>query len=434
MMLPMVKIYARADTPRLRYITGIIVEDILGLSREIVTDRRKLGKHPVINYSEENIKGAFRIDPDALLFETGIIGREITVTSWNHLPVFFQTLAGADLPFDIFAASFYMVSRYEEYLVYQPDEHGRFRASSSLAFKNGFLGRPVVDLWAREFSKEFLKKYPSLAFKRHEFRSLLTIDSDQPFAYLGRNLLISMGGLIRDITSNKTNVADRIKVVKHNKKDPYEVYDYILEKIEKHGAETKFFFPTGDHTRYDKNPSWKNQEYRTLINRIASGFSCGIHPSYFAAKKRHLLETELSRLKAITQKEINFSRYHFLRLFLPDSYRNLAGLGITEDHTMGFPEEPGFRAGIARPFFFYDVQEDKPLDLKIIPFQVMDVTLYNYKNLDPVSSGGIIKNLIDETRKVGGLFVSLWHNTSLLETPEWKGWRDLFEEMLKEQQ
>jgi len=434
MTLPMVKIYARADTPRLRYITGIIVEDILGLAQEIVTDRRKLGKYPVINYSEENIKGAFRINPDTILFETGISSREIAVTTWNRLPVFFQSEAGADMPFDIFAASFYMISRYEEYLYHQPDEHGRFRASSSLAFKNGFLGRPVIDLWAREFSREFLKKYPTLAFRRHEFRSFLTIDSDMPFAYLGRSLLISVGGLIRDMTSNKAIAADRIKVVKHDKKDPYEVYDYILQKIEKTGAEAKFFFPAGDHTRYDKNPSWKNREYRGLINRIAAKFSCGIHPSYFAAEKRHLLETELSRLKTITEKEISISRYHFLRLFLPGSYRNLAGVGISEDYTMGFPEEPGFRAGIARPFFFYDVLEDKPAPLKIVPFQVMDVTLYNYLKLDPASSYDKIKGLIEQTRKVGGLFVSLWHNTSLLETPEWKGWRDLFEEMLKEQQ
>src|SRR5512139_1107682 len=122
MSLPMVKIYTRSDTPRLRYVTGIIVEDILGLAREIVTDRRKLGKYPVINYSEENIKGTFRIHPDTLLFEKGISAREIAVTTWNHLPVFFQTTSVADLPFDIFAATFYMVSRYEEYLYHQPDE------------------------------------------------------------------------------------------------------------------------------------------------------------------------------------------------------------------------------------------------------------------------------------------------------------------------
>lgn len=434
MTLPKVKIYARTDAPRLGYIAGIILGDILGLTWEIVTDRRKLGKHPVINYSEENIKGSFKIIPDPLLFETGISRREITISTWNNMPVFFQSSDGADIPFDIFAASFYMVTRYEEYIDHQPDEHGRFRASSSLAFMNGFLDRPVVDLWTKEFSRSFLKKYPSLAFKRNEFGALLTVDSDQPFAYLGRNLFVSVGGMIRDMTSKKSHIADRYKVVKHDMKDPYEVYDYILEQIEKHNTEAKFFFPTGDHSKYDKNPSWKSQEYRDLINRIGLKYSCGVHPSYFAAEKPQLLEAELARLKTITSKEITSSRYHFLRLFMPDSYRYLARTGITEDHSMGFPEEPGFRAGIARPYYFYDVSEDNPTRLKIVPFQVMDGTLFQYKNLDPVSAHDIIFKLIDETKRVGGFFVSLWHNTSLLEAPEWKGWRELFEQMLKDQQ
>jgi hypothetical protein len=428
-----VKIFTRANLPRLNYIAGILLGDILGLHWEIVTDRRKFGNHPVINYSEEVIKGSFKIIPDPLLFETGLSRREITISTWNNLPVFFQTADGADMPFDILAASFYMVSRYEEYLDHQPDEFGRFRASSSLAFKNGFLSIPVIDLWTKEFARSLLRKFPSLAFRRNEFRALLTVDSDQPFAYLGKNLFTSVGGLIRDMTLKNGHPSDRYRVVKHEMKDPYEVYDYILENIVKHNAETKFFFPVGDHSKHDKNPSWKSQEYRDLINRIAARYDCGLHPSYYASDSYALLDNELARLRSITGKEIISSRYHYIRLFTPLSYRNLVKLGIKEDYSMGFPDEAGFRAGIARPYFFYDVAEEKQTSLKILPFQVMDGTLFQYKNLNPEASKDIVFKLMDETRKVGGLFVSIWHNTSLLDTPEWKGWRELFEQMLQAQ-
>jgi hypothetical protein len=101
---------------------------------------------------------------------------------------------------------------------------------------------------------------------------------------------------------------------------------------------------------------------------------------------------------------------------------------------MGYPDEPGFRAGIARPYLFYDVSADQQTNLRIVPFQVMDGTLFQYKNLDPAASQEIILKLMNETRKAGGLFVSIWHNTSLLETPEWKRWRGLFELMLQMQQ
>jgi len=434
-MLPLdVKIFTRKDVPRLNYIAGIITGDILGLRWECVTDKRKLGKHPVINYSSENISGSFRIDPDPLLFETGVNEREIVTGEWNKLPVFFLTPGSSDMPFDIFAASFYMLSRYEEYLDIQRDEHGRFPASLSLACKNGFQHIPVVDLWAREFTKALLKRFPTLAFKRNEYRALLSVDIDVPFAYLGRNLFRQVGGVLRDLTHKKEYVAERYHVVANEKKDPYETFDYIIEKAEETQTDTRFFFSVGDHSEFDKNPSWKNGRYRELINRIASNYTPGLHPSYYAAEKYSLLETELAHLRKITAKEVISSRYHYLRLFMPESYHYLLNAGITEDFSMGWHDEPGFRAGIARPYYFYDVLEDKQTILRIVPFQVMDVTLYQYKAFDPASSTEVIGKLINETKNVGGLFVSLWHNTSLLETPEWWGWREVFESMLQEQQ
>ena len=159
-----------------------------------------------------------------------------------------------------------------------------------------------------------------------------------------------------------------------------------------------------------------------------------MHPSYFAATKYALLESELAHLKSIVNREVTSGRFHYLRLKLPDSYRSLLNAGITEDYSMCYHDEAGFRAGIARPYMFYDIVEDKQTDLRIVPFQVMDVTLSEYKKLDPVASKELIYKLINETRKVGGLFVSLWHNTSLLETPEWQGWREVFESMLHDQQ
>jgi hypothetical protein len=429
-----IKIYSQGDVPRLSYVAGIILEDILGLSFEIVSDRRKLGKNPVINYSSENIPGSFRIIPDTLLFETGISPKEIVVEDFKGLPMFFLTPAECDFPFDIFAASFYLITRYEEYLDFQPDEYGRFTAFASIAFKNGFLGIPVVDFWTRELSKALLKKYPVLAFRRNSFQALLTIDTDQPFAFLGKNIIRSFGGMIRDIANKSGSPGDRYKVVTHEMHDPYEIYDYIFQLIESSRSPVKFFFPTADQSKYDLNPSWKNEEYRKLIIKTAGKFDIGIHPSYYSSADTVKARTEIDRLNKITGKRITASRFHYLRLFMPQSYRCLVKAGITEDYSMGYPEEPGFRAGIARPFFFYDVEDDIKTNLRIFPFQVMDGTLYQYKKLDAAASAIIINDLIEQTRKAGGLFISLWHNTSLLETPEWKRWRDLFEKMLQLQQ
>jgi hypothetical protein len=338
------------------------------------------------------------------------------------------------LPFDIFAASFFLVTRYEEYLNHQPDIHGRFRASLSLAFAEGFLDKPVVDLWARELAKALLRKFPALVFRKNEFRSLLTVDSDQPFAYRGKKLIVNIGGFVRDIAANPSRAAERYRVLFRGEKDPYQVYDYIIGQIQKYGTSAKFFFPTGDYSEFDKNPSWKSREYRDLICNVASLYSIGIHPSYYSGDKGSKLKTETGRLVSITGTRVLSGRYHYIRISMPSAYRAVNKLGITEEYSMGYPDEPGYRAGIARPFFFYDVEEDIQTSLRIVPFQVMDGTLFQYKNLDPSAGGEVISKYIEETRRAGGIFVSIWHNTSLLGSPQWKGWREIFERMLKEQQ
>jgi len=421
-----VKIFSTENVPRLRYVAGIVLGDILGLSWDIITDKRKLGKHPVINYSSENIAGSFKISPDSLLFEKGINSREIVISNWKGLPVFFPTASDSDLPFDIFAASFFLVSRYEEYLEYEPDEFGRFRASSSIAFKNGFLGIPVVDLWAKEMSKAFLRKFNTIVFRRNEYRALLTVDIDQPFQYPGKSLLRSIEGLF-------TKSKDRHRIEANGDKDPFDVFDYILEKADSEKSDVRFFVPVGDHSKFDKNPSWKNSEYRDLIHRIAGKYETGLHPSYYASGDLSLIKSESGRLGTILKKQVTSSRFHYCRFSFPQSFNYLIEKGIPEDYSMGYPEEPGFRAGIARPYSFFDISVDQITDLKITPFQVMDETLYNYKKLDPAAAMEVILKLINETRKAGGLFVSIWHNTSLLDDKEWQGWRETFEYLLKNQ-
>jgi hypothetical protein len=429
-----VKIFTVSDVPRLRYIAEIILGDILGLSWEIVTDKRKLGKSPVINYSGEAMKGSFVISPNGLLSETGIKIHDPVISEWKGLPVFFKSQGGSDIPFDIFSASFFLITRYEEYLEFEPDRFGRFRGAESFAGRNGFLLRPVIDLWARELAKMLISRFPNMTFKRNTFRSLLTIDIDQPFEYLGKDIFRSLVGLIRDVNHKTGKAGQRYRTIAKGAKDPFDVFDYIFEMIEMNGSEVRFFIPVGNHSLYDKNPSWQNEDYKRLILSISQKFQIGLHPSFAASVDSSILLNEKQRLESIISKDISLNRFHYIKLRFPESYRNLLKVEINEDYSMGYPDEPGFRAGIARPFFFYDITEESKTSLRISPFQIMDGTLYQYKGMSPETSDEVISGMIRETRQVGGQFVSIWHNTSLLESSEWKGWRNTFELMLKLQQ
>lgn len=430
-----VKIFSSADSPRLRFVTELIFGDILGLNWEIVTDRRRLGKSPVINYSGKKLSGSFTVNPTPILFEEDVHAQELNISEWNGLPVLFHADGGADMPFDIFAASFYLVSRYEEYLGYEHDEYGRFSSSGSVAFKHGFLGKPVVDLWVKELARMLVRRYPSLTFRKNVFRAVVTIDTDEPFVFLGKDLMGNLGGFFHDFTSGSKNAGRRLDCLKGSLMDPFsEAFEYILQECTQRNVSAKFFFPVGNQTDFDKNPSWKNRKYREMINRTFERFSTGLHPSYRAGHELRSLRAEAGRLASITGKACLLSRFHYLRFRMPSSFRNLIDTGVNEDHSMGYTDEPGFRAGIARSFRFFDLISNVITDLRIFPFQVMDVMMKDNKKLTPEASAKIISEMISQTKNVGGLFMSVWHNTSLLDTIECREWRELFKFTLIQQE
>jgi hypothetical protein len=106
-------------------------------------------------------------------------------------------------------------------------------------------------------------------------------------------------------------------------------------------------------------------------------------------------------------------------------------MGIKEDYSMGYASCSGFRAGTCTSFLFYDLVSDCETNLVIHPFLVMDVTLKQYLGLNPGEALDRIYRLVEIVKAVNGTFTSLWHNESLSEHGVWKGWRSVFEGMVK---
>ena len=90
---------------------------------------------------------------------------EIVIQKWDDVPCFFKTGPKSAIPYDIFAASFYLITRYEEYLPHVKDIHGRYTAEQSLAFKYRFLEKPVVDIWAYKLLEALKEKFPDYEYK-----------------------------------------------------------------------------------------------------------------------------------------------------------------------------------------------------------------------------------------------------------------------------
>lgn len=366
-----------------------------------------------INYSTISFDNVLQVLPSNLLFENDIRPQQTECYEWHQLPCFFVTDKRNDkIPFDIFAATFYLITRYEEYLAIDFDEHNRFSPKECLAFQNGFLHRPIIDLWAFELLK-LLK--PNHTIER-KFELLPTIDVDNFYKYrrkgvIGSAFLFMKTLLKRDLADAKT----RLKVLLGMRDDPFFNFDDILDLHCEFDLVPRFFFHVGGCGRFDKKVLFPTQSnrYNNAIRQIAQVTHIGIHPSYNAAFSEENFWNEKKRLEKIVGRNICRNRFHFLRFQLPESYRMLVKQGIKSDYSMLYANELGFRAGTSLPFIFFDLKENKKSSLRVYPTAIMDATLLKKMHLGIGNLFNLANEMMNDVMKTRGVFVTLFHNEHL---------------------
>lgn len=428
-------IFVPKITNRLGYTLNVLFRDILQVPFEITTDAstfsvRKCAKW---SYGATRIGSAPWIKACDLLFETSLHDVEIRMAQHNGPVPFAVYGSDLDFPFDLLAASFYMVSRYEEYMPYQADAHGRFVAQESLAYKMNRLRQPIVEQWAWDLMKKIAEAFPDYNIPHKQFEMEATVDIDAAYCYKNKGVLRTLSGWLRDgIQRHKLDeVRLRAQVLMGKAVDPYDTFDYIIDQSLHHPHVRFLFFPLmADYDMYNKNISYHNTEFCQLLQHIGDYATMGIHTSYGSADNAKLIPVEAKRLTDVVHHDIERNRTHFLRLHLPGSYRALLHYNILHDYTMGFASEVGFRAGMSRPYAFFDLATDSETPLQIHPFCFMDTTLRHYMHLSSEGATNVIDELMTEVAAVGGVCCGIFHNENLCENFGWEGWRDVFETTL----
>lgn len=431
----MILVFAPKSTARLRYTLNLMLRELLGFDFTITTDTDEFQSYSgaKFSYGKRLQDNDLHFASTDLLFKTGIHNLDLLSKDYNGNKVLFPVNKhDAALPYDPFAAVFFMVSRYEEYLHYRKDKFGRFTAMESIAYKFGFLHKPVVNIWTVEVGKTLENHFNGLKTKTRLYRFLPTYDIDQAWSYKNKGFLRVTRALAKSaIKGDFSNVIERIRVITGFRKDPFDTLEYQLHLQMKYHLQPIYFFLFGKYGEYDKNIATSNTHYRNLIKYIADYSDTGIHPSYSSNSSNKILGKEIKELSKLLNREIHHSRQHYLKLHLPDTYRNLANFGISKDYTMGFAALPGFRAGICTPYQFYDIDMETVIPVTVIPFAVMDGTLKDYMKLSPDKAIDTINDLISEVKAVNGVFSSLWHNESLSETDRWLGWLRVYESLIE---
>lgn len=411
-------IYTPELTARIRYIFNFIFRDILLAEPEFTINAEEFQSFEgaKISYAQAPLRDEIFFRSSPLLFENGI-SLESKIENPSS---------------DFFATAFYLVSRYEEYLPHKRDMNDRYDVMESLAYKNNFLHKPVVNIWAQQIREEILKKFPQFQFPRQPYKFIPTIDVDNAYAYREKGFVRTFGAYSRSLLKmNFEDISERTNVLLGKENDPYDVFEYLISVQKKHGLMPIYFFLLADYGLNDKNVPHTSKKFQSLIKTISDYAEVGIHPSYNSSENKDKLKTEISRLAEVLHKEITKSRQHFLKIHLPDTYRNLIQLGITDDYTMGYASEFGFRAGTCTPFYFYDLRNETETALRVHPFCLMEATLKYYKNIPPGNAMEQMQPVIDEVKKVNGTLYTLWHNEFLSDVKEFNGWKKVFEEMVE---
>ncbi len=426
-------IYTPKLTPRINYAFSLFFDSLINTPYKVTTDVTEYTNYtgPRLNYSGKAIvQGEVFIHYKGLLFDNGVSKQDITVTEWEGLKIFYQS--EGTMPFDVFAASFYLVTRYEEYLPYESDMHSRFRPNDSLAFKNKFINLPLVNLWAEKLQEILMKAFPAITIKENTYTFTPTIDVDVAYAHKGRKIHITIGSYLKALLKfDFAFMVNKTGTLLGSKPDEYDTYNYQEEIFAKHKIKPIYFFLAGSRSKYDKNINVDGNHFAALIKKIDKYAHVGIHPSYQSLGSREIVGEEIKRVSNNAEEKITRSRQHYLRIVLPDTYRCLVTLGITDDYSMGYAACPGFRASICTPYFFYDLQAEKVLPIKLHSSIVMDGTLNEYINVTPDEAIELTKKLIEQVKQSKGEFVSIWHNDTLNDMGKWKGWRRVFETIVE---
>ena len=293
-------VYTAKKSSRLRYVFDLMLRNLLGLEITFTDKADVFRSHvgPKLSYSDHQLADEPFFFASRILFEKGIEDQQINVFDWKGIPAFFGTHPKYIIPFDLFAASFYLVSRYEEYLPHIKDDHMRFSPQQSLAYQKNFLNKPLVNIYALELKKILQQYYPQLQFKDTHYRYISTFDIDSAYAYHEKGIVRHFGAFALSLFKfNFRKIAERISVLFGWEKDPYDTYEWQLEISKKYNLKTIYFFLVGDYGEFDKNiPLEGSRIFQTLIKSIADYAEVGVHPSYYSNSNRDQLRKEIKRL------------------------------------------------------------------------------------------------------------------------------------------
>jgi len=358
------------------------------------------------------------------------------------VPLIRKIDAGYVVHYDILGLTYWMLSRQEEVGRTDLDKHGRFPAIASNAYRNGYLGRPIVDEWLNLLGQVIQRQWPALELKRHRFSMKVSHDVDVPSRYGFDGTYRLLRGMAGDLlkrrdwrnmyfrVTSRVNTRSRLYPA-----DPVNSFNWIMDISEQHELTSAFYFISGrTNPRMDATYEIEYPSIRRLMRDVhARGHEIGLHPSYNTYRNPVKIVAEADRLRRVCGEEGILQhewggRMHYLRWKHPVTLRGWEAAGMTYDSTLGYADRPGFRCGTCFEYPAFDPVECKALKLRIRPLVAMECSIIGEHYMNSSLGQGARQEFLRlkaACRAVDGCFTLLWHNSQLCSAEERKLYLDV---------
>ena len=433
-----------------KYIIDILLGEFLGLDYEIVVDSENNNWEIILENSNKLIieDHFFSKFPKNLeyLKEKNIpkkveFGKNDFIVE-NDIPVIYgndkikikknNRKKIIECGIDIFASSFFMLTRWEEYVDKTRDKHNRFPAYASLAYKFNFLDRPVVNEYVEMLWNMLKFLGCKQKRKKREFRFILTHDVDHAYKYT--DVMSHIRELAGDILKRKdlklalNNLKKQILVKFGKAKDPFDTYDYLMDISENLGVKSYFFLHSSSSSKFDNN---NDKFLKNLSQKILSrGHYIGYHPSYNAYNNLELFLKDKEKIENIIEHKLIFGRQHYLRFKIPTTWQIWEDAKMEWDSTLSYADKEGFRCEVCYPYSVFNILTREKLKLKERPLIVMEGSFTTYQpSITPGQMEQKIRSLINKVKRYNGEFAFLWHNSSF-NTNFWIKYQNIYKKVL----
>jgi len=349
---------------------------------------------------------------------------------------------GVYVGIDVFGTLFFMLSRYEELLDATRDKHGRFPATRSIAFRGGFLKRPIVNEYLELLWIALKKTWPSInRSSRRSARILLSHDVDWPTSTTNISRLRMLRSCAGDVLQRRDLIAATRRLSAYTvrgdlgwRMDPMNTFGFIMDQSESADTKSDFYFiPGAGRGDINGNCDLESNEIRRLMRSIKRrGHGIGYHGSYDSKFTSGQIRREFGLLRRVMQEEglsqgTWCGRQHYLRWEAPDTWQKWTDAGLDCDSSVGFAEETGFRCGFCNEFPVFNLRSRERLELIERPLIAMDQTLSYYMKLSWPTAFAHLLELHATCCKYGGDFTLLWHNSSLVSRTSRRRYQELVE-------